>query len=79
MEGEVIIIEPITSREDGAYIVAVHKNEYIFRQLSHVDNNWYLKPLNDAYPTVQFGGSDSIKGRVISKSSAKGRQIKSYL
>ena len=78
-QGEVIVVEPNTGHEDGAYVVALHENQYIFRQLSLIDSQWYLKPLNSAYPTLQINEPDSVKGRIISKSSAKGRKIKSYL
>lgn len=78
-QGEVIVIEPDTSRVDGAYVIAFHENEYVFRQLLLLDNKWYLRPLNDGFPTVQISDPDSIKGRIISKSSGKGRQIKTYL
>lgn len=78
-QGEVIIVEPNPIREDGAYVIAFHENEYVFRQLLLVDNKWYLKPLNDDYPTVPLPDSDPIKGRIISRSSGKGRQLRSYL
>ena len=78
-EGEVIVIEPHVSIEEGAYVVALYQNQFLFRQLSIKDNYWYLKPLNEQYPTVKMTNRDSIKGRIISKSSGKGRQTKSYL
>ena len=77
--GEVIVIEPGLSREDGIYVVAQLKSEYVFRQLVLIDGTWHLKPLNEKYPTVRLSDSDSVKGRIISKSSGKGRQIKTYL
>lgn len=78
-EGEVIIIEPQVTAEEGAYVIALHENEFLFRQLSLQNNHWYLKPLNNRYPTVMMGNRDSIKGRIISKSSGKARQTQSYL
>ena len=77
--GEVIVIEPGLGREDGIYVVAQLKSEYVFRQLVLIDDTWHLKPLNEKYPTVQLSESDSVMGRIISKSSGKGRQIKTYL
>lgn len=78
-EGEIVVIEPNKSREHGVYVIAFHENEYIFRQLILQHDKWHLQPLNDEYPTVQISDSDSIKGRIVSKSSGKGRQIKTYL
>lgn len=78
-QGEVIIVEPNPTLENGAYVIVLHENEYVFRQLLLADEQWYLKPLNDKYPTVQITTSDLIKGRIVSKSSGKGRQLRSYL
>ncbi len=78
-QGDVIVIEPETNHEDGSYVIAVHQDEYIFRQLVLINDQWHLKPLNDHYPTVKINENDSVKGRIISKSSGKGRQIKTYL
>ncbi|MDJ0957763.1 MAG: S24 family peptidase [Arenicellales bacterium] len=78
-EGEVIVIEPQLTAEEGAYVVALHDNDFLFRQLSRENDRWYLKPLNSRYPTIELHNKDSIKGRIISKSSGKGRQTKSYL
>lgn len=78
-EGEVIIIEPQVTAEEGDYVIAVHDNEILFRELSLINDHWYLRPLNNQYPTVEISPAGSIKGRIISKSSGKGRQTKSYL
>ena len=78
-EGEVIIIEPQVSVEEGAYVIALHDNDFLFRQLLLKNDRWYLKPLNSRYPTVEMCNEDLIKGRIVSKSSGKGRQIKLYL
>ena len=77
-EGEVIIIEPGMACQNGAYVMALHDNEYVFRQLLIKQDQCYLKPLNDRYPMIQ-ARREQIKGRIISKSSGKGRQTKSYL
>ena len=78
-EGEVIVIEPQVTPEEGAYVIVLHDNDFLFRQLSRENNRWYLKPLNNHYPTIEMRNEDSIKGRIVSKSSGKGRQTKSYL
>lgn len=78
-EGEIIVIEPGRCCEHGAYVIAMHEDEYIFRQLRVENSVFYLKPLNDAYPTLKVEDSNLIKGRIISKSSGRGRDRKSYL
>ena len=78
-EGEVIVIEPQVTAEEGAYVVALYDNDFVFRQLSQENGRWYLKPLNSRYPTLEMRNEDAIKGRIVSKSSGKGRQTKSYL
>ncbi len=77
--GEVIIIEPGVSVEDGCFVVALHDGEYIFRQLQITNDRCFLKPLNVNYELVEIPGLEVVKGRIISKSNGRGRQRKSYL
>ena len=78
-DGEIIIIEPDQSLENGSFAIVHHEGELIFRQLCLDQGNWYLRPLNDSYPTLSVSGTPEIKGRIVSKSSGRGRQTKSYL
>jgi SOS-response transcriptional repressor LexA len=66
-EGTIIIVEPTGVLERGCYVVAEHDDEYLFRQLVITQGHWFLKPLNDRYPTVELAGPQAIKGRVIQK------------
>lgn len=66
-EGEIIVIEPEGLARDGSYVVAWHKDEYIFRQLVQHNGRWYLKPLNDIYPVDEVPGLEVVKGVVIQK------------
>lgn len=66
-EGEIIVIEPEGLARDGSYVVAWHKDEYIFRQLVRHNERWYLKPLNDIYPIDEVPGLEVVKGVVIQK------------
>lgn len=77
-EGDVIVIEPDGAVRDGSYVIAYHKDEYIFRQLSIREERWFLKPLNDAYPTEELPGPDAIKGVITQKKSRGRGQRKSY-
>lgn len=66
-EGTIIIVEPTGVLEGGCYVVAQHDDEHLFRQLVITEGRWFLKPLNDRYPTVEIPGPQAIKGRVIQK------------
>ena len=61
-EGEIIVIEPEGLAKNGSYVVAHHNDEYIFRQLVQHQARWYLKPLNDLYPTTEVPGLEVVKG-----------------
>jgi len=78
-EGEIIIIEPEGLAHDGSYVVAWHKDEYIFRQLVQHSDRWYLKPLNDLYPTDEVAGLEVVKGVITQKKKpGKRSSMKSY-
>ena len=79
LSGDVIVIEPGQCNEDGAYVIALHNGEYIFRQLRIETQHVYLQPLIDVYPTLLIADGTMIKGRIVSKSSAKDRKRTSYL
>jgi DNA polymerase V len=79
-EGEVLVIEPQGHVYDGAWVIAWHNNEHIFRQLRIRADRWFIMPLNDRYPTHQLDGPTAIKGVVVQKKSPGGgrRNIKFY-
>ncbi len=78
-EGEIIIIEPEGLAHDGSYVVAWHKDEYIFRQLVRHSERWYLKPLNDLYPTDEVSGLEAVKGVITQKKKpGKRSSMKTY-
>lgn len=78
--GEIIVVEPEGVARDGSFVVAFHNNEYTFRQLAGHDGKWYLRPLNDVYPTEQISGLDAVKGVVIQKKKpGKRSSMKSYV
>ncbi len=78
-EGEIIIIEPEGLAHDGSYVVAWHKDEYIFRQLVQHSDRWYLKPLNDLYPTDEVPGLEVVNGVITQKKKpGKRSSMKSY-
>lgn len=68
-QGTIIIVEPVGVLEGGCFVVAYHEDEYLFRQLIITGDRWWLKPLNDNYPTIEIPGPEAVKGRVIQKTS----------
>ncbi len=66
-EGEIIVIEPEGLATDGAYVLAWHDDEWIFRQLRGEGDRWHLHALNPAYPDLPLAGLDAVRGVVIQK------------
>lgn len=78
-EGMVIVVEPAGVLDDGCYVVADFNNEYLFRQLVLTEGRWFLKPLNDKYPTVEITGVEAVKGRVIQKAGSRRKDRRHYV
>jgi phage repressor protein C with HTH and peptisase S24 domain len=67
MEGDVIVIDPEGIARDGAYVLAYHREEYIFRQLSVVDGQWFLVALNPADSKEPIPGPEAVRGVIVQK------------
>ncbi len=79
MDGDVIVIEPEHPPYDGAYVIAWHNEEFIFRQLLIRGDEWVIHPLNPAYPDQPLSGPDDVRGVITQKKSPGGRKNrKSY-
>jgi SOS-response transcriptional repressor LexA len=79
-EGEIIVVEPEGLARDGSYVVAMHDEELIFRQLQLRDGRWRLHPLNAYYQDAEIAGIESVRGVVIQKSLPGSRRSrKSYV
>ena len=76
-EGVVIIIDPAGAIRDGSYVIAVHDEEYIFRQLRIVDDKYFLAPLNDLYDTVEIEDVKQVTG-VVSQQAGKRRKDRKH-
>jgi SOS-response transcriptional repressor LexA len=79
VEGHIIIIEPEGVFKDGSYVLALYQDEYIFRQLVIVDERYFLKPLNDNYPTLEMATLDTIKGVITQRAGSRRREHKHYI
>ena len=79
-EGEIIIIEPQGLARDGAYVLAFHDDEWIFRQLQRAGETWRLAPLNSAYPEIVIPDLAAVKGVIVQKTKpGRRRALKHYV
>ena len=67
LEGEIIIIEPEGLAKDGSYVLAMHRQEWTFRQLLRTPEGWLLHPLNPAFADDPIPDLTSIHGVIIQK------------
>lgn len=68
-EGDVIVIEPEGLATDGAFVLARHDDEWMFRQLVAVGEGWRLCPLNPLYPSIDLKDLSAVRGVVIQKTT----------
>jgi SOS-response transcriptional repressor LexA len=73
-EGDVIVIEPEGLATDGAYVLARHDDEWIFRQLVAGASGWQLRPLNSRYPAIDLVELSAVRGVVIQKTTPGNRK-----
>ena len=79
-EGEIVIIEPEGLARDGAYVLAFHQDEWIFRQLRRVGETWQLDPLNRSYPEIVISDLSAVRGVIIQKTKpGRRRAFKHYV
>lgn len=78
-EGHIIFIEPDGAVKNGSYVFAVYEDEYIFRQLLIENEEYFLKPLNNAYPTLKISGLEDIKGVITQRAGKRRKELKHYV
>lgn len=61
-DGAVIIIDPGYPVVNGAYVLAIYKEEYHFRQLVRRNEKSFLVPLNSQFHSLELTGLFEIKG-----------------
>jgi SOS-response transcriptional repressor LexA len=76
--GVVIVVDPEGVVRDGCYVIAVHKDEYTFRQYRAHEGKHYLVPLNDLYPTEEIPGTSVIRGVVVQQAGKRRKDRKFY-
>ncbi|MDD5325824.1 MAG: S24 family peptidase [Polaromonas sp.] len=78
LEGEIIIIEPGGLARDGSYVLAWHREEWIFRQLLGAGTGWVLHALNPAFADVAFTDLTVVRGVIIQKALPGRRRASKY-
>ncbi|MDM8567174.1 S24 family peptidase [Candidatus Halobeggiatoa sp. HSG11] len=78
-EGHIIIIEPDGVVENGSYVLAMHDEEYIFRQLVIDNEKLFLKPLNSNYPTLEIADFEAVKGVITQRAGTRRKEHKKYV
>ena len=65
-DGTIIIVDPDAGYQPGDYVIAkdVATQKATFKQLMSDGSRWYLKPINQTYPTIEI---DDPALRVIGK------------
>ncbi len=65
-EGDLILVDPNSRWENGSYVVAANaEGLWTFKKLVRDGSDWYLKPLNEKYPTRQISEDMVIVGRAV--------------
>ena len=77
-DGSIIIIDPTGVLKDGSYVVAIHNDEYIFRQYRKHQDRHFLTALNEDYETVEIPGTDAVKGVIIQQQPGKRRKDRKF-
>ena len=79
-EGDVIVVEPGGAIDDGAFVVARHQGEWIFRQLRRAGDGWVLHALDAAWPDLTLASLDDVRGVVIQKAvPGRRRATRNYI
>jgi SOS-response transcriptional repressor LexA len=77
-DGCIIIVEPRLSAQSGEFAVVDYAGDTIFRQFVVEDGRRLLKPLNDAYETVELAGPFTVRGVVVQRASRRRKDHKHY-
>ena len=78
-DGSIIVVEPASRAEHGAYIIADIDGSFIFRQL-HIkeDGSYLLKAVNRGYPDIDTPTYPDIKGIITQRAGTRRHHRKHY-
>ncbi len=67
-DGDIVIIEPEGLANDGAYVLAHWRDDWMLRQLVRLDGGWALRTLDENEPAESIPDLTPVRGVVIQKS-----------
>lgn len=76
--GVIIIVDPAGVATQGAYVVAKHEDEHLFRQLVINDGQWMLVALQKDQRPIPISGPEAIVGVVTQRAGRRRSQHKHY-
>ncbi|HLE93829.1 MAG TPA: S24 family peptidase [Sulfuricaulis sp.] len=78
LDGHIIVVDPVMSPRDGAFVVIDYRGETLFRQFMVKHDKKLLKALNEAYPTVEMEENYRVRGVVIQRAGRRRADHKHY-
>lgn len=77
--GCIVVIDPTGVVKDGAYVLAEHGGELVFRRLRIQAQRVWLDALNEDYPPVEIdSGVAAVKGVVVQRAGSRRTYHKRY-
>lgn len=77
--GCIVVIDPSGVVKDGAYVLAEHAGEFIFRRLRIEAQRVWLDALSGDYPSVEAdSGVAAVKGVVVQRAGKRRAYHKRY-
>lgn len=77
-DGSIIVIDPTGVLKDGAYVIAVHNDEYIFRQYRKHDGRHFLVTLQEGHEEIELESHNAVKGIIIQQQPGRRRKDRKF-
>ena len=77
-QGCIVIVDPGQTAQHEAYVVAETGGEVILRQLIIDGERRFLRPLNPAYPTLEWDPPHILRGSVVQRAGTRRVHRKHY-
>lgn len=77
-DGCIVIVDPGQHAQHGSYVIAEIAGEVLFRQLVVDGDRRLLKPLNPAFPTVEWAPPQTLRGVVVQRAGTRRAHRKHY-
>lgn len=78
LDGNIIVVDPVMSPRDGAFVIIDYRGETLFRQFIVESDKKFLKAINEAYPTVEMEEDYRVRGVVIQRAGLRRADHKHY-